>query len=173
MMEKKMRRHKQMIPLHETKEILMNSTNGILSLVDIDEQPYGVPLSFAYDNDTSIYIHSASAGHKIDCINHNPSCCFTVVAQDDIVPEEFTTYFRSVIVKGKIHKVDSQEEMLKGLLLLCEKYSPGIDSKSEISKCMDHVAVFRIDIEDMKGKEAIELVRARSETFSSSHLFSK
>lgn len=44
---------------------------------------------------------------------------------------------------------------MKGLLLICEKYSPGIDSDKEIAKCLGHVLVLRLDIKSMIGKEAI------------------
>ncbi|MBD5316506.1 MAG: hypothetical protein HDS11_02385 [Bacteroides sp.] len=44
-----------------------------------------------------------------------------------IVPDEFTTHFRSVIVSGTIHPVTDLNEMTIGLLLLYEKYSPGIN----------------------------------------------
>ncbi len=52
---------------------------------------------------------------------------------------------------------------MKGLLLLCEKYSPDINSDTEIAKGIGHVAVLRLGIERMTGKEAIELVRERKE----------
>ena len=160
-MERKMRRFKQLLDEQATKEILNNETNGVLSLVDSDGEPYGVPISYAYDGDRNIYFHSAVKGHKIECIEADSRCSFCVVAQDLIVPDEFTTYFRSVIVKGRIHPVGSHDEMMKGLLLLCDKYSPGIDPEGEISKCIRHVSVLRLDIDSMTGKEAIELVRDR------------
>lgn len=102
-------------------------------------------------------------GHKIDCIGADSRCSFCVVGQDMIVPDEFTSYFRSVIVNGRVSIMSSQDEIMKGLLLLCEKYSPGIDSGSEIAKCLGHVTVLRLDIDEMTGKEAIELVRQRKE----------
>ena len=160
-MERKMRRFRQLLDEEITKNILSNATNGVLSLVDIDGEPYGVPVSFAFNGNRSIYIHSAVKGHKIDCIVSNPRCSFCVVDQDLIVPDEFTSYFSSVIVRGSIHIVSDADEIMKGLLLLCRKYSPGIDPAAEISKCLNHVAVLRLDIESMTGKEAIELVRKR------------
>ena len=158
-----MRRFKQMLPVEDTKQILSESSNGILSLVDSDGQPYGVPVSFAYDGEGRIYLHSAPAGRKIDCIAYESRCSFCVVAKDHIVPDEFTSYFRSVIVQGKIRTVTDHEELMKGLLLLCDKYSPGIDPTSEIARCISHVVVLCIDIEYMTGKEAIELVRMRKQ----------
>lgn len=63
-----MRRFKQQLSEEAAKEILFTATNGMLSLVDVDGSPYGVPVSFAYDGYGHIYFHSAVKGHKIDCI---------------------------------------------------------------------------------------------------------
>lgn len=163
-MEQKMRRFKQLLTEQSTKEILNDASNGILSLVDSGGVPYGVPMSYAYDGERSIYFHSAVKGHKMECIACGSRCSFCVVAQDLVVPAEFTSYFRSVIVKGTIKTVTDDEEIMKGLLLLCAKYSPGINPDSEISKCLSHVAVLCLDIDSMTGKEAIELVRKRMES---------
>lgn len=160
-MERKLRRFKQLLVDEEAKSILNKATNGVLSLVDVDGEPYGVPVSFAYDGERAVYLHSATKGRKMDCITANPRCSFCVAGQDKIVAEEFTSYFRSVIVSGTIKPVNEAGEIMKGLLLLCEKYSPGVDSAAEISKCLSNVAVLRIDIENVTGKEAIELVRQR------------
>lgn len=162
-MERRMRRFRQLLSEDAAKEILLTATNGVLSLVDADGSPYGVPVSFAYDEGGHIWFHSAVKGHKIDCIGADSRCSFCVVGQDMIVPDEFTSYFRSVIVNGRVSIMSSQDEIMKGLLLLCEKYSPGIDSGSEIAKCLGHVTVLRLDIDEMTGKEAIELVRQRKE----------
>ena len=44
---------------------------------------------------------------------------------------------------------------------LAEKYSPGIDPETEISRFIKSVCIIRIDIDIITGKEAIELTRAR------------
>lgn len=157
-MEYKMRRHKQQLTAQVAAAILESATNGILSLVDADGEPYGVPLSYACDDNGHIYFHSAARGHKIDSVGSGAPCSFCVVDRDAVVPDEFTTYFRSVIVKGKIHIMDDYDEIHKGLLLLCAKYSPGIDPAREIAKCIGHVKVLRLDISQITGKQAIELV---------------
>lgn len=162
-MERKMRRFRQLLSDEMAKAILLNGTNGVLSVVDADGAPYGVPLSYVYDGDNQIYFHSAVSGHKIDCIKGGSQrCSFCVIAKDQIMPEEFTTYFRSVIAKGSIHIVTDSEEIHHGLRLLCDKYSPGIDSAEEIAGALHRVVVLRFDIECLTGKEAIELVRERA-----------
>ena len=154
-----MRRFKQQLAFEDAVEILSSCTNGILSLVDTDGVPYGVPISYVYDGNDHIYLHSAISGRKIDCINAEPRCSFCVVAQDDIVPEEFTTYFRSVIVAGKIKVLTDPEET--GLIMLSDKYCTGIDPSKEIDKFLKVVKVLRIDIGSITGKESIELARQR------------
>lgn len=162
-METKMRRFRQQLDDDAARNILVGGTNGVLSLAGNDGTPYGVPLSYAYDNDRHIYFHSAKNGRKIDYISERKRCSFCVVAQDDIKPEEFTTYFRSVIVAGNISEVKDEAEIMTGLRLLCLKYSPGIDSTEEIRRCISHVTVLRLDIIEITGKEAIELTRQRNE----------
>ncbi len=157
-----MRRFKQMLPLEESLEILKNMTNGVLALQGEEDYPYAVPVSYAYDG-KDIYIHSALAGHKIECLRHNPKVSFCIVNQDKIVPKEFTTYFKSVIVFGIAHFLVDKSELEYGLRLLADKYSPGIDSTAEIAGAINHVAVIRISIDAISGKEAIELTRNRKQ----------
>lgn len=162
-MERKMRRFRQQLPEADAIKILDEATDGVLSLTDADGQPYGVPMSFVWDGEGKhIYFHCAPAGRKIDCIAHDGRCSFCVVAQDIIKPEEFTTYFRSVIVQGRVSAVTEMEEMLFGLGLLSAKYSPGVDPEAEISRFIKNVLVLRLDIESITGKESIELVKERN-----------
>ena len=157
-----MRRFKQQIPDEEAKEILRTATNGVLCLTDYDNRPYGIPMSFIYDGELSIYFHCALSGRKIECINHNPNACFTIIDQDEIHPEEFTTYFRSVIVEGVIKIIEDRKEMIEALRLLSTKYSPGIDCEPEIEKGIDRVRILKLEIDSITGKEAIELTRERN-----------
>lgn len=157
-MEHQMRRIRQLLPTEDAIKVLNEMSNGVLSLVDTDGEPYGVPISYVFDGDSSIYFHSAVTGHKINCIEAESRCSFCVIAEDTIVPEKFTTYFRSVIVKGHIHIVTDPEETIKGLRLLCEKYSPGIDAADEIARCLNRVKILRLDFTEITGKQAIELV---------------
>ena len=158
----KMRRFKQQISEAETKDILRRATNGVLCLTDFDERPYGVPMSFIYDGERSIYFHCALSGRKIECIKHNQNACFTIIDQDEIHPEEFTTYFRSVIVEGTVRIIAERNEMKEALSLLSTKYSHGIDCEPEIEKGINRVLILKLEIDSITGKEAIELTRKRN-----------
>ena len=159
MMARIMRRFKQELPAEELERILRNGKYCVMAVSGDDDYPYAVPVNYVYDG-TSIYIHSATQGHKIDALKRNTKCTLCVVDQDDVIPEEFTSYFRSVIVFGNAHFVESAEDKTAALRLLGDKYSPGIDPEAEISRFIKAVCIVRIDIESVTGKEAIELTKA-------------
>jgi nitroimidazol reductase NimA-like FMN-containing flavoprotein (pyridoxamine 5'-phosphate oxidase superfamily) len=158
-MFRNMRRKKQILKKEKINEIMKKNTNGILSCTGDEGYPYGVPVSFVYFND-KIYFHSAKSGHKIDSIKNNSKVSFTVVDKDQIVSEEYTSYFRSVIAFGKARLVEG-EEWYEGFKELVEKYSgdqPEEAKIKEIKECTRSL-IIAIDVEHITGKEAIELVK--------------
>lgn len=157
-MERKMRRFKQELPEKESQRILSSGKYAVWAVDGDDEYPYAVPINYVYDGNT-IYIHCARQGHKTDSIVRNPKCSMCIVEKDDVIPEEFTSYFRSVIVFGKAEIVEDESQRLNALRLLCDKYSPGIDPTDEIARFLKTVCIVRIDIDRITGKEAIELTR--------------
>lgn len=116
-------------------------------------------MSYAY-REGKIYFHAARTGHKIDAIARCPKASFCVEDQDKIVPEKFTTHYRSAIAFGRIRVAEDPEEILTGLRALGEKYSPGRDTEleEEIRKELAAVAVLVLTVEHLTGKQAIELV---------------
>ena len=157
-----MRRNRQQLSKEECEGILNQCTSGVLALSGDGGYPYAVPLSYVY-SDGAIIFHSAVQGHKVDAIKRDSRCSFCVIEQDEIKPAELTTYFRSVIVFGRISIVEDEAEKVQLLRLLGRRYSPDNEDglQHEIDKSLDHVLLLRLDIERMSGKEAIELVKAR------------
>ena len=164
-----MRRKRQELPKEECEKILNKATAGVLSVLGDGGYPYGVPMSFVYA-EGKLYFHSAVEGHKLDAIAKEDKCSFTIIDQDEIHPDEYTSYFRSVIAFGRIQRLESMEELILGLRLLGEKYNPGDHAglQHEIGKSVampggsshTRVAVLCMEIDHLSGKEAIELVRA-------------
>lgn len=160
-MERKMRRFRQELSPEASLRILTEGRFAVMALAGDDDYPYAIPINYVLSGNV-VYIHCARSGHKIDSIRRNPKCSLCVVDKDDVVPEEFTSYFRSVIAFGKAYIVDDTEETVRALRLLCDKYSPGIGADDEIGRCLQSVCVIRIEIEKITGKEAIELtIRAK------------
>lgn len=156
-----MRRNKQLLSMEETIAIMNRCTNGTLACFGDDDYPYAVPLSYVYCNE-KIYFHSAKTGHKINAILKHPKVSFSVIDEDTIVSEIFTTFFRSVITFGTARIVEG-EERVQAFQALVEKYSgdqPEDVKSKEIAGC-SQAYIIAIDIEHMTGKEAIEFVKAK------------
>ena len=60
----------------------------------------------------------------MDALLKHPKASFCVISQDNIVPEEYTTYFRSVIAFGKVRVMEDTQEKHDAVLLLAQKYAP-------------------------------------------------
>ena len=161
-MFQEMRRKKQMLSKEETIEILKRGTSGVLALLDEDGYPYAVPLSYVYC-DSKIYFHGAKTGHKMDAIRNHAQASFCVIDQDQIVPEEYTTYFRSAIVFGKVRILEEESEIRSAIEKLAYKYTPNNEDgcQREIAKGNKALCMIQLDVEHMTGKEAIELMRQR------------
>ena len=160
---REMRRSGQKLSLEVCEDILREGTSGVLSLYGDDGYPYGVPLSYVY-TDGRLIFHSAKEGHKLDAIRNNNKVSFTVIAKDTIIPEEFTTYFRSVIVSGRARILEQDEEKLAAIEVLAEKYMPDLKEgrQQEIEKEFSHLCMIAVDIDAISGKEAVELMRERN-----------
>ncbi len=160
-----MRRSRQQLPMEDAQNILKCGTAGVLSLADPGGMPYGVPLSYLYAEGKIIF-HCASAGRKLDCIAHDPRASFCVIGADYVVPEEYTTYYQSVIVQGRVELIEDREEKLRLAVLLAEKYRPGFPqaARQEALDALDRMKVCALIPEEITGKEARELMERRNRT---------
>ncbi len=161
-MFRKMRRFEQLLPNETAVEILERNTSGTLALLGDEDYPYAVPISYVYADD-KIYFHSAKAGHKIDAIKKSEKVSFCVIDQDQVVPEKYTTHFRSVIAFGKAHLVEDIDEMRRVATVLAMKYSAEFEEgiQEEIDSSIHSMAIIEMAIEHMTAKEAIELVKMK------------
>ena len=159
-MFRKMRRIRQQLAEEEAKAVLERGTSGVLALSGDDNYPYAVPMSYVYDG-TRLIFHSALTGHKIDAIHRNSKASFCVVEKDSVIPDEYTTYFISVIAFGKIRILD-RNEAREAAKVLGAKYRPGFAEElaDTVERNLDKMTVFALEIEHLTGKQAKELVRA-------------
>lgn len=158
-----MRRSAQLLTNAEAEEILMSATSGVLSVLGDGGYPYGVPLSYVY-KEGKIYFHCAKSGHKLDAVRVCDKASFCVIAQDEIIPEKYTTAFRSVIAFGRIREITDDSEMRRAIELLARRYNPAgseEDLNTEIDKEYDRLCMLELTVEHLTGKEAIEIVREK------------
>ena len=84
----------------EAESVLQRGSAGVLSLSGADGEPYGVPLSYAFDKG-KLYFHCANSGHKLELLRQNPKASFTVIDLDQVLPEKYTTCFAASLPLGR------------------------------------------------------------------------
>ena len=163
-MFRQMRRKRQQLAEVESIAILQKATSGTLALLGDDDYPYAVPISYVY-HEGKLYFHSALEGHKIDAIRKCDKASFCVIEQDNVQPENYTTFFRSVIAFGRIHIIEDAQEKLEIARMLGNRYNPNQDEalQKELESGLSRMLAIRFDIEHLTGKEAIELMRKREQ----------
>ncbi len=134
-------------------DILVTESTGVLSLIGDNGYPYGVPLNYVYQ-DHRLYLHGARKGHKMDCIANESKACFTVIAQDEAVPEKFSTNYKSVIVFGKVRILKTEEEKKVAFMALVKHISSDFLKEGEdvIEEMWKGTAAIVFEIEHMTGK---------------------
>ena len=161
-MFREMRRKKQALSIEECEAVLRRGSSGVLAVLGDGGYPYTVPLSYVYDGE-KIFFHCAKTGHKLDAIWRESKVSFCVVDADQVIPAEYTTYYRSVVAFGRARVLEEVSEKRKALEKLAEKYSPELERgrSLEIDKQFAGVCMVEMQIEHLTGKEAIELVRQK------------
>jgi len=152
-MYKEIRRKDRALDNASAFAVLKNSAYGVLSTADKDNQPYGVPVSYVVV-DNSIFIHSATEGHKLENITSNSKVSFCVVGKTRLLPDKFSTEYESAIVFGTALIVDGENQKREALEALLAKYSPDYLEAGEkyIDKLFDQVIVMQVSIDHITGK---------------------
>lgn len=162
-MFREMRRKRQALPPEACRAILEGGTSGVLALAEEGGYPYAVPLSYVYDGER-LYFHCARAGHKLELIRRDGRASFCVIGQDQVVPAEYTTYFRSVIAFGRIRILEDAGEKRAAMEKLAARYAPE-DAPERRAQAIDRewmpLCMLEMTIDHLSGKEAIELVKER------------
>lgn len=151
-----MKRKNQALSPEDCAAILDAATSGVLALQSPDGYPYAVPMSFAY-REGRLYFHGGRSGHRSQCVDHCHKACFTVVDRDRVLPEEYTTDYRSVMAFGTIRKSADDAERREAIRLIGRRYFPG-DTAAHLEAIIDKeflpMEIYVLDIEHMTGKAA-------------------
>lgn len=151
-MFKPMRNKKREVSREVVDVILQRGEYGVLSTIGEHGYPCITPLSYVYMNDC-IYFHCAEEGEKLDNIRRNSKVTFSVVKDTKIIPEKFTTDFKSVVIYGEAKEVESEakKEVLREIV---KKYSPDFIEAGEryIEKSSNVTRIVEIKINHVTGK---------------------
>ncbi len=152
-MFREMRRKNQLLPEEETAAILREGSSGVLSVLGDDGYPYGVPLSYLYE-DGKLYFHCALSGHKLDALRREPRASFCVIARDEVVPGAYTTEYRSAIAFGRVREL-AGEEKFRAIDRLTAKYYPEEDPehrRAAIEGSLGRLCLLEMAVERLTGK---------------------
>lgn len=140
-------------------ELIDRCTHGVMALTTGEDTPYCLPLSLVRVGD-ALYFHCAHQGRKVELMRTNPKVCVTFVGGDRpayLDKGEYTTFFQSVIVTGTVREVTDDGEKTEALRALCQKLTPqamdGDKFKQAVSRSLPATGVWRIDMEEISGKE--------------------
>ena len=161
-MFRKMRREQQQLPREECERLIQTATSGVLAVLGDNDYPYAVPMSYVY-HQGKIWFHCAKNGHKLDAIRSHPKASFCVVSQDTVIPEQYTTHYRSVIAFGLVRELTGDEALI-AIRTLAQRYAAGQAPETwerEIAQCKDRLCVLELEVQHLSGKEAVELSRER------------
>jgi hypothetical protein len=123
-----------------------------VSMIDLDNEPYAIPLSLARTDDQTFYFHSALLGKKCEIFDIAPKVWLSAVSKCRPMagPKDnsFTLEFRSATARGVVQKVTDQEEQILGLEAISKRFLPNhMDAfDSAIARSLSRTAVYRITL---------------------------
>lgn len=158
-----MRRRNQQIPEQEAWAMLRANKTCVLSLIDANGNPYGVPMSYTVVGKDVIF-HGALSGRRMDAIESGSQGSICVVTMDEIDPENFLTNYMSVIAEGKLSVLEENEERRAALMALARSVNPDEDAcEKEVSSFFGECAVMVLHVDSISAKESRLLAKIRRE----------
>ncbi|OPZ86533.1 MAG: Pyridoxamine 5'-phosphate oxidase [bacterium ADurb.Bin429] len=134
--------------------IIRNAEVCRVAMVDGDH-PYALPFCFGVI-DTTLYLHCANEGRKLDILRVNPRVCVVFDTDNAVLPAlepcRISYRYRSVLAFGRASIVTNHEEKAAGLRAIVRQYTrvEGLMPEAIIAR----TTVLRIDIEEMTGKQS-------------------
>ena len=139
----------------DTLALLQEAEHGVLATVNQKGQPCTTALNHIYV-DGVLYFHSGPRGEKLDNIRANTEVSYFITGIADVIYDQFTTAFSSVVVNGVMQVIDDPEEKLIALTSLVDRFSSEIIPKDVIydfiAKGVDCVEMLRLTPEHITGK---------------------
>lgn len=149
------RRQDRLLEEERAWELLKTTEYSILSMIDEEGMPYGIPVNHIWDGKESVYIHCAPEGKKLKAITNNPNVSLCIVGKVKLLPKQFTTEYESIILNGTAHFNLSIQEKRHALQLLIDKLSPQFKELGAqyAQKSFHRVEIIRIDFSTFSGKK--------------------
>lgn len=134
-------------------QVIDKAPFAVMATADSDGHPYCTPLSFVRDGE-DLYFHCALSGHKIDNLKRDPRICVSFTGEIFFPEDDFTVAYESALVTGRAEEITEGEEKIRGLRLLCERFTPKNMAAFDtaIVKSLAVTGVWKIHIEEVSAK---------------------
>lgn len=129
-----------------------------------DGEPYGVPISFCYE-EGEIYFHGAKSGRKYHLLKENPKVSFSATKIYSYIPSYFlnntmipTQFFFSVYLSGAFETITDYQRkkcILKSLVQKYESHNDSLDmdlGQFKGQKRGVFVGVIKVESQSIKAK---------------------
>lgn len=121
------------------------------------EVPYIVPLNFGMtvsDKKITLFFHSATEGKKLELIRKNPRVCFELDCDHKLYSDEKKGYctmeYKSVIGYGSIRFIENEDEKLRALQAIIDKYH--LNGFEFGRAAVPHTTVYALDVDTVTAK---------------------
>ena len=140
----------------ELTSIIDRAPYCVVSMAD-DDEPYGVPLCFGYDNGW-IYCHCAVEGKKLEILRRRPRVWVLFVADPEIrtgtAPCRWTMAYDSVMGWGEAEVLDNEAARRRGLDAVCAHYEGSAPDEGYPPGAFEKTAVIRVRLDGLTGKRS-------------------
>lgn len=151
-MFRKMRRFAQGLTEEKCIEILKKQPRGVMAVHGEEGYPYAFPLDYVY-LDGKLYFHCAKEGHKLDAIAADNKVSFCVMDEGFRKEGDWALNISSVVLFGKIRKIEDAEETIRFVRQIALKYYPTPEgAEEEVRKAGSRVQMLEMTIDHMTGK---------------------
>ncbi len=152
-----MRRNDREIKGFDDIVAVLNRCDVVRLALNDAEYPYIVPLNFGaetVDGTLVLYFHSALEGKKLDLIRADSRASFEADCAHELVSDRDKGYctmnYESVVGRGEIELIDGEDQKIRALKLIVEKYHPGGFEFSRAA--VPHTAVYKLTVKELTGK---------------------
>ncbi|MBN2003038.1 MAG: pyridoxamine 5'-phosphate oxidase family protein [Anaerolineae bacterium] len=152
-----LRRSEKAITASEQLLAIIHGQKYMTLALALDDEPYLVTLSYAYDNAAQcFYFHCAAEGRKMDYLRRNPVVWGQIVEDGGYLDGKCSHAFRAVQFRGTVSFLEDAEEKRAALELMIDhlESDPDMVKQKQITgKTVDRVTIGKVTVEFMTGKQ--------------------
>lgn len=149
------RKEKQITDPDLLQDIIHKAKVCRIALAD-NNIPYIVPVCFGH-RDGCLFFHSAPEGRKIDMLRSNPTVCFEMEVDTEVVrgerPCKWTMQYQSLIGYGKASILEQPQAKKEALDVIMDHYGAGPELEYR-EAAVDKIVIVKIEVQSLTGKKS-------------------